>query len=258
MTLVLSNKEIAEIISMQDCVDLLEDAFIELAEGRGAFRRRSDICTPSDHESGGMYALKSMDGVIPKLGVGAIRINSDILTFPEDQRLPATGESAGGAQQALYRISPAVLHQDRRAARDLPRRHDPADAGRGNLRARGQVPVARQCRGRHHPWLRLAGAQPGPRHRVRAQCQGNPLLLDPQGDAGGVRKRDVPDRRAGNQGLRHRRGGGQRRRHRARGDECHRAGIQTGMDREGYAPEHDQTGRIQPGCGAARRTSPQP
>jgi ornithine cyclodeaminase/alanine dehydrogenase-like protein (mu-crystallin family) len=29
-----------------------------------------------------MYALKSMDGVIPKLGVGAIRINSDILTFP--------------------------------------------------------------------------------------------------------------------------------------------------------------------------------
>ena len=29
-----------------------------------------------------MYALKSMDGVVPKLGVGAIRLNSDILTFP--------------------------------------------------------------------------------------------------------------------------------------------------------------------------------
>lgn len=83
MTLVLSNAEIAEIVSMQDCVDVLEDAFVELAEGRGAFRRRSDICTPSGHDSGGMYALKSMDGVIPKLGVGAIRINSDILTFPE-------------------------------------------------------------------------------------------------------------------------------------------------------------------------------
>ncbi len=83
MTLVLSNAEIAEIVSLQDCVDVLEDAFIELAEGRGAFRRRSDICTPSGHDGGGMYALKSMDGVIPKLGVGAIRINSDILTFPE-------------------------------------------------------------------------------------------------------------------------------------------------------------------------------
>jgi ornithine cyclodeaminase/alanine dehydrogenase-like protein (mu-crystallin family) len=83
MTLVLSNAEVAEVVSMQDCVDSLEDAFLELAEGRGAFRRRSDICTPTEHESGGMYALKSMDGVIPKLGVGAIRINSDILTFPE-------------------------------------------------------------------------------------------------------------------------------------------------------------------------------
>jgi ornithine cyclodeaminase/alanine dehydrogenase-like protein (mu-crystallin family) len=83
MTLVLSNKEIAELVSMRDCIDSLEDAFLELAEGRGAFRRRSDICTPSNRDDEGMYALKSMDGVIPKLGVGAIRINSDILTFPE-------------------------------------------------------------------------------------------------------------------------------------------------------------------------------
>jgi ornithine cyclodeaminase/alanine dehydrogenase-like protein (mu-crystallin family) len=83
MTLILSNAEIADIVTMQDCIDSLEEAFIELAEGRGAFRRRSDICTPTDHPSNGIYALKSMDGVIPKLGVGAIRINSDILTFPE-------------------------------------------------------------------------------------------------------------------------------------------------------------------------------
>jgi alanine dehydrogenase len=82
MTLILNNAQIAELVSMQECVDVLEDAFIELAEGRGAFRRRSDICTPSTHASGGMYALKSMDGVVPKLGVGAIRLNSDILTFP--------------------------------------------------------------------------------------------------------------------------------------------------------------------------------
>ena len=82
MTLILNNAQIAELVSMQDCIDVLEDAFIELAEGRGAFRRRSDIVTPSSHPSGGLYALKSMDGVIPKLGVGAIRLNSDILTFP--------------------------------------------------------------------------------------------------------------------------------------------------------------------------------
>jgi ornithine cyclodeaminase/alanine dehydrogenase-like protein (mu-crystallin family) len=83
LTLILSNAEIAEIVSMQDCIDTLEHAFIELAQGRGAFRRRSDICTPTGDESGGMYVLKSMDGVVPSLGVGAIRINSDIMTFPE-------------------------------------------------------------------------------------------------------------------------------------------------------------------------------
>jgi alanine dehydrogenase len=82
MTLILNNDQIANLVSMQDCVNVLEDAFLELAEGRGAYRRRSDVCTPSTHPSGGMYALKSMDGVVPKLGVGAIRLNSDILTFP--------------------------------------------------------------------------------------------------------------------------------------------------------------------------------
>jgi len=37
MTLILNNAQIADLISMQDCVDILEDAFIELAEGRGAY-----------------------------------------------------------------------------------------------------------------------------------------------------------------------------------------------------------------------------
>src|SRR5207253_8550499 len=30
-----------------------------------------------------LYSLKSMDGICPKLGVGAVRINSDIITWPE-------------------------------------------------------------------------------------------------------------------------------------------------------------------------------
>ena len=82
MTLILNNAQIADIVTMQEVVDVLDDAFIELAEGRGANRRRSDTFTPSTHPSGGLYGLKSMDGVIPKLGVGAIRLNSDIITFP--------------------------------------------------------------------------------------------------------------------------------------------------------------------------------
>jgi ornithine cyclodeaminase/alanine dehydrogenase-like protein (mu-crystallin family) len=83
MTLILSNEEIEQILSMKDLVPAVEEAYIELIEGRGANRLRSDIVTPTTQRPDGLYALKSMDGVIPKFGVGAIRINSDILTFPE-------------------------------------------------------------------------------------------------------------------------------------------------------------------------------
>ena len=31
-----------------------------------------------------LYSLKSMDGIIPKFGVGAVRINSDIVTWPKN------------------------------------------------------------------------------------------------------------------------------------------------------------------------------
>ena len=41
--------------------------------------------TPSSWNDSGLYALKSMDGVIPKFEIAAVRINSDVLTFPETQ-----------------------------------------------------------------------------------------------------------------------------------------------------------------------------
>jgi ornithine cyclodeaminase/alanine dehydrogenase-like protein (mu-crystallin family) len=65
-----------------------------LAEGRGVTRTRSDCITPTS-DPNAIYGLKSMDGVIPKLGIGAIRINSDIVTFPKKgnnivrQKVPA-------------------------------------------------------------------------------------------------------------------------------------------------------------------------
>ena len=83
MTLILSNEEIDDLLEMDELIPVLEDAYRELAAGRGASRRRSDIVTPTTLRDDGLYALKSMDGVIPKLGVGAIRLNSDILTFPQ-------------------------------------------------------------------------------------------------------------------------------------------------------------------------------
>ena len=83
MTLILSNEDIEQILTMEDLVPALEEAYVELVNGRGGNRVRSDIVTPTTLRDDGLYALKSMDGVIPKFGIGAIRINSDILTFPQ-------------------------------------------------------------------------------------------------------------------------------------------------------------------------------
>jgi len=82
MTLILSNDDVGKLLTMPECIDVLERAYIELAEGRGVSRTRSDCITPTSR-SDAVYSLKSMDGVIPKLGVGAIRISSDIVTWPK-------------------------------------------------------------------------------------------------------------------------------------------------------------------------------
>ena len=83
MTLILSNSDVEQVLTMENLIPALEEAYIELVEGRGGNRVRSDIITPTDLRDDGLYSLKSMDGVIPKFGIGAIRLNSDILTFPQ-------------------------------------------------------------------------------------------------------------------------------------------------------------------------------
>jgi len=82
MTLILSNDDVEKLLTMRDCIDVMQEAYVELAEGRGVSRTRSDCFTPTAR-SDALYSLKSMDGVAPKLGVGAVRINSDIVTWPK-------------------------------------------------------------------------------------------------------------------------------------------------------------------------------
>jgi len=82
MTLILSNDDVDKLLTMPECIEVLEQGYVELAEGRGVNRTRSDCITPTANPDA-VYGLKSMDGVIPKFGIGAIRINSDIVTFPK-------------------------------------------------------------------------------------------------------------------------------------------------------------------------------
>lgn len=80
--LLLSNEDVDALLSMPECIAALEDAYRELANGRGVNRRRSDCLVPTKRPDA-LYGLKTMDGIVPKLGVSAVRINSDILIWPE-------------------------------------------------------------------------------------------------------------------------------------------------------------------------------
>ena len=80
MTLILSNDDVAKLLTIGECIDVLEDGYFELSQGRGVNRVRSDCLVPSG-QGNALYSLKSMDGVIPKLGIGAVRIDSDIVTW---------------------------------------------------------------------------------------------------------------------------------------------------------------------------------
>ena len=81
MTLILSNDDIDGLLRMEDCIDVMEQAFRSFASGRAGNAGRCEILTPTARDDA-LYSLMNMNGVIPDLGVAAVRINSDILTWP--------------------------------------------------------------------------------------------------------------------------------------------------------------------------------
>lgn len=65
---------------MEDCIDALHQAYLDLASGTAVTRQRTDSLVSSGDF---IYGLKTMDGIDSRLGMGAVRINSDILTWPK-------------------------------------------------------------------------------------------------------------------------------------------------------------------------------
>src|SRR5215208_2517772 len=81
MTLLLSNDNVDQALSMPDCLEAMEIAYRDLGELRGANGLRSEVLTPTTRQDA-LHSLLTMSGVVPRFGVGAVRINSDILTWP--------------------------------------------------------------------------------------------------------------------------------------------------------------------------------
>ncbi len=80
MTLVLSNDEIADLLAMPECLARLEDTYRDVGERRAINRLRSDLYGPGDQPCE-RYVFKSMDGLLPRYGVAALRLNSDVIRW---------------------------------------------------------------------------------------------------------------------------------------------------------------------------------
>jgi len=79
--LILSNEEIEKVLTMEVCLEALEQAYQQLADGTAVNSPRADILVPTA-DAQAYYAFKSMAGVVPRARVAALRLNSDILTWP--------------------------------------------------------------------------------------------------------------------------------------------------------------------------------
>lgn len=78
MSLLLSNEDVEQVLTVEDCLEVLE-AYRELAEGRAVNRPRSHTYLPT-RRPGVTYCLKSMEGGLASLGVMALRLSSDHVT----------------------------------------------------------------------------------------------------------------------------------------------------------------------------------
>lgn len=76
MTLLLDNADVRRVLRMRDAIDALDRAFVDYAQGVAVNRPRSHTYTRrSDTRH---YLFKTMDGSLPRLGVHALRLSSDL------------------------------------------------------------------------------------------------------------------------------------------------------------------------------------
>ena len=81
----LSNDDVTELLSMQETMNALRVGFGQLATRDAAHVPRLELWSPAAQESG-YHCLGSMSGTTKQFGFSALRIKSDVLTWPEGKR----------------------------------------------------------------------------------------------------------------------------------------------------------------------------
>jgi ornithine cyclodeaminase/alanine dehydrogenase-like protein (mu-crystallin family) len=79
--IILTNEDIEQLLHMPNCVETLEQAYQDLGNGDAVDIPRQDSLVANNRE-GAIHAFKTMSGSWPRKGVCALRLNSDIVTWP--------------------------------------------------------------------------------------------------------------------------------------------------------------------------------
>jgi alanine dehydrogenase len=82
MTLILSNNDIQDTLSIHECLEVMEDSYREQANSRAVNRPTCHSYLPHSLPNS-TYSFKSVDGGVGKLGVLALRVTSDIVQEQE-------------------------------------------------------------------------------------------------------------------------------------------------------------------------------
>ena len=114
MTLIINNHDVEQLLTMEDTIAALEEAYLALAAKEAVCRPRIDIRIPTS-DPGKNYQWGTMEGG-STAGYFAIRMKSDIIYETRIQRRRHAGEILHAAGPVL-RPDPAHLDRERRAAR---------------------------------------------------------------------------------------------------------------------------------------------
>ncbi|MPZ76476.1 MAG: hypothetical protein GEU77_08120 [Deltaproteobacteria bacterium] len=93
--LILSNEDIEKILPVGASLDVLEEAYRDLGNGKAATVPRYDVFSPTKPNE--FYEYKTMSGVLPNRGIAALRLNSSVVKWYEKagavrkDKLPVAG-----------------------------------------------------------------------------------------------------------------------------------------------------------------------
>lgn len=85
--LVLTSDETARLLDMPLVLEALEPAYKDMGLNQAGHIPRADLLVPCT-DRGTFHGLKTMSGSVPRYKVAAIRLNSDIVHWPDDGRGP--------------------------------------------------------------------------------------------------------------------------------------------------------------------------